>query len=387
MMKKRTGFLGAILLLGCAASLRAVAEESVTINGVGLCAKCALGQTDSCQNAIKVSADGKEVIYLLTANDVSKAFHKNICTGSADISAVGVFQEAGGKKVFTASKLSLRKEEVVKGEGLCLKCALGLTPACQNGVRAQEDGGPVLYILADNDVSKAFHEQICQKTAAVVVSGKISEVAEFAGIKKLTASKIELAKTKAPAKPEVAKPKAAKPEKAKKSKEKTVQKTTIKGLGMCAKCELGETDQCQNAVKIVKDGKEWIYLFADNDLSKDFHKNICTSTANIIAVGDLLLKENGRPIFTATKLEMQEFKKLEGVGLCLKCELGKSRVCQNAIRVSADGKDVLYVLDQNSVSKKFHRHLCQGTASVVAEGTAAEIDGRLEFTTSKIDLK
>ena len=379
MMKKWTGFLGAILLLCGVSSLRAVEEESVTLNGVGLCAKCALGQTDSCQNAIKVSVNGKEVIYLLTANDVSKAFHKNICTGSADISAVGVFQEAGGKKLFTASKLSLRKEEVVKGEGLCLKCALDLTSACQNGVRVEKDGKQVLYILADNDVSKAFHEQICQKTAAVVVSGKISEVAEFAGVKKLTPSKIELAKAKAPP--------AAKPEKAKKAEEKTVQKTTIKGLGMCAKCELGETAQCQNAVKIVKDGKEWIYLFADNDLSKDFHKNVCTSTVNIIAVGDLLSKENGRPIFTPTKLEVQESKKLEGVGLCLKCELNKSRVCQNAIRVSADGKDVLYILDQNSVSKKFHRHLCQGTASVVAEGTVAEIDGRLEFTTSKIDLK
>lgn len=379
MMKNWTGFLGAILLLCGVSSLRAVAEESVTLNGVGLCAKCALGQTDSCQNAIKMSVNGKEVIYLLTANDVSKAFHKNICTGSAEISAVGVFQEAGGKKVFTASKLSLRKEEVVKGEGLCLKCALGLTSACQNGVRVEKDGKQVLYILADNDVSKAFHEQICQKTAAVVVSGKISEVEEFAGVKKLTPSKIELAKAKAPA--------AAKPKEAKKAEEKTVQKTTIKGLGMCAKCELGETAQCQNAVKIVKDGKEWIYLFADNDLSKDFHKNVCTSTANIVAVGDLLSKENGRPIFTATKLEVQESKKLEGVGLCLKCELSKSRVCQNAIRVSADGKDVLYILDQNSVSKKFHRHLCQGTASVVAEGTVAEIDGRLEFTTSKIDLK
>lgn len=353
------------------------------INGVGLCAKCALGQTDSCQNAIKVSADGKEVIYLLAANDVSKAFHKNICTGSADISAVGVFKEVGGEKVFTANKLSLRKEEVVKGEGLCLKCALGLTSACQNGVRVEKEGKQVLYILAHNDVSKAFHEQICQKTAAVVVSGKISEVAAFAGIKKLTPSKIDLAEAKAPA----AKPKAAKPEKAKNSEEKTVQKTTIKGLGMCAKCELGETAQCQNAVKLIKDGKEWIYLFADNDLSKDFHKNVCTSTVNIIAVGDLLLKENGRPIFTAAKLEVQEFKKLEGVGLCLKCELSKSRVCQNAIRVSADGEEVIYVLDQNSASKKFHRHLCQGTASVVAEGTVAEIDGRLEFTTFNIDLK
>ncbi|MBT4987109.1 MAG: hypothetical protein HOM87_04815, partial [Proteobacteria bacterium] len=74
-MKKLLGYLGVLLLLVVAAPQQIAAEESVTLNGVGLCAKCALGQTETCQNAIKLDEDGKEVVYLLTVNDVSKAFH------------------------------------------------------------------------------------------------------------------------------------------------------------------------------------------------------------------------------------------------------------------------------------------------------------------------
>ncbi len=366
--------------MGGAAALRAVGEESVTLNGVGLCAKCALGQTDSCQNAIKVTVGGEEVIYLLLANEASKAFHKNICSKSADISAVGVFEEVGGKKIFTANKLSLRKEDVVRGEGLCLKCALDLTPNCQNAVRVEEDGRQILYLVAHDEVSQAFHKHVCQKSVPVVATGKIGKVAGLAGVRKLTASKIEL--VEAAAKVEPAKPQEAVAE----AEASAGKQLAIKGLGMCAKCELGETDQCQNAIRLVKDGKEVVYLFADNELSKKFHKNLCTSTANIVAAGTL--SEAGeRPVFTAVRLALQESKTLEGTGLCLKCELSKSRVCQNAIKVSADGKEFLYILDQNSVSKKFHRHLCQGTAPVVVEGTVAEINGQLELTASKINRK
>ncbi|MCS1408426.1 MAG: hypothetical protein M2R45_01601 [Verrucomicrobia subdivision 3 bacterium] len=381
-MKKLWGSLGAIFFLLAAVPQQIAADESVTLNGVGLCAKCALGQTDTCQNAIKVKVDGKEVVYLLTANDVSKAFHKNLCSGSTSISAVGLFKEIGGKKVFTANKLSLRKEEVVKGEGLCLKCALGLTPSCQNGIRIDEDGKQVLYVIAHDDVGKSFHKHVCQNTVEVVATGKIGDVAGLSGVKKLTAAKIELVKVAA--KEQSAEEASVK--KVAKAKAAPDKQLTIKGLGMCAKCELGETAQCQNAVKLTKDGKEVIYLFAANDVSEAFHKNVCSSTANIVATG-ALSGEGGRPVFTATKLAVQETKTLEGTGLCLKCEMGKSRTCQNVIKVSVDGEDIIYILDQNSVSKKFHRYVCQDSVAVVAEGTVSKIKNQLEFTASKIDLK
>ena len=358
-------------MIGAIVEIQA-ADDPVTLNGVGLCAKCALGETDSCQNAIKLTEAGKEVVYLLTGNDVSKAFHKNLCSGSTTISAVGKFVEIGGKKQFTANKLSLRKEEVVQGEGLCLKCALGLTPSCQNGIRVTEGGQQVLYIIEHNEVSKGFHKHVCQATASVVASGKISAVEGLAGVKKLTAAKIEVAKVAAK----------EKPKKAKKAKKVSL---TVKGLGLCAKCELGQTAQCQNAIRMSKGGKEVLFLIAANDISKAFHKNVCSSPKPIVATG--VLGGGDEPVFTATSLVVQESKKLEETGLCLKCELGEARTCQNAIRVSVDGKDLVYKLDQNAVSKKFHRHVCQGTVSVVAEGTVAKLGDSLEFTASKIEVK
>jgi hypothetical protein len=370
-MKKPLVLLGALLLLVGSVESVTRADESVTLDGVGLCAKCGLGEADSCQNAIKIKEGGKEVVYLLTANDVSKAFHKNLCSGTKNISAVGAFTEIGGKKFFTANKLSVSTEDVVKGEGLCLKCALGLTPSCQNAIRVGEAGKQVLYIIEHNDVSKKFHGNLCSSTAAITATGKVADVDGLPGVKKFTASKLALTKV------------AAKVEAAPQAVAKVV---TIKGEGLCAKCALGKTSVCQNAVKVSKGGKEIVYLFAANDVSKAFHKNLCSGSANIVATGTLEANDEGG-VFTATNLALQEAKKLEGTALCLKCELGKSRTCQNAIRVSIDGKDVVYALDQNSVSKKFHRHVCQETVAVVAEGTIAAIGDNLEFTASKIEVK
>lgn len=375
MMNKLVGCFGAIFLILVGMAPQVIgAEDSVTLHGIGVCAKCALGQTDTCQNAIKVGEAGGEEVYLLTANDVSKAFHKNVCSGSADITAVGIFSEVGGKKHFTATKLSVRTDDLIKGEGLCLKCALGLTPSCQNAIRVGEGEKQVLYVIAHDDVSKGFHKHVCQANVPVVASGRVSEVTGLPGLKKLTVSTIEVVKEKAEVKPVV-------PQKVAAAKSAEIVK--IKGLGMCAKCELGETAQCQNAVRLTKDGKEIVYLFAANDVSKAFHKNVCTSTANIVAEG-AVSGGGDRPVFTATSLIVQESKKLEGTALCLKCELGESRTCQNAIRVSVDGKDVLYKLDQNSVSKKFHRHVCQETVAVIAEGTIAELGDGPEFTAASI---
>ena len=86
----------------------------------------------------------------------------------------------------------------------------------------------------------------------------------------------------------------------------------------------------------------------------------------------------------SSNIKLQEKKTLTGEALCLKCELKKSRTCQNAIRVSVDGKEHLYILDQNKVSRQFHGQVCQSTVKVSAEGSVAEIDGKLEFTATAI---
>jgi hypothetical protein len=85
------------------------AGKEVTISGEGKCAKCAMHETDKCQNAIQTQENGKEVTYYLADNKVSKEFHDNLCKESHKVTATGTVKEKDGKKVLTASKIELAK--------------------------------------------------------------------------------------------------------------------------------------------------------------------------------------------------------------------------------------------------------------------------------------
>ncbi|MBI4324997.1 MAG: hypothetical protein HY674_07000 [Chloroflexi bacterium] len=98
-----------LLLLG-ASTQSFAADKVVTIKGEGQCAKCSLKETEACQNAIKVEEKGKKVTYYLVQNDVSKKFHKNICTTKEQVTAEGTVKEVNGKKEFTATKIDLVKK-------------------------------------------------------------------------------------------------------------------------------------------------------------------------------------------------------------------------------------------------------------------------------------
>lgn len=90
-------------------SVAFAADKEVTLVGAGQCAKCSLGLTKSCQNALVVKTDGKEETYLLTANDVSENFHDNICKDVKEIKVTGVVATVDGKKVITPSRIELVK--------------------------------------------------------------------------------------------------------------------------------------------------------------------------------------------------------------------------------------------------------------------------------------
>src|SRR4051794_21326382 len=81
------------------------AAEEKTVSGEGQCAKCALGETKTCQNAIVATEDGKKVTYYLVHNAVSKKFHKNICQETKKIKATGEVKDEGGKKVLEPTKI------------------------------------------------------------------------------------------------------------------------------------------------------------------------------------------------------------------------------------------------------------------------------------------
>jgi hypothetical protein len=82
------------------------ASKEVTITGNAVCAKCALHESDKCQTVIQTQEAGKTVNYYLTDNDVSKAFHKNICGNAGEkVTATGTITEKDSKKMLTASKI------------------------------------------------------------------------------------------------------------------------------------------------------------------------------------------------------------------------------------------------------------------------------------------
>src|SRR6266576_492547 len=64
----------------------------------------------------------------------------------------------------------------ITGEGKCAKCALKEAAKCQNVIEAKENGKTVKYYLAQNDVSKEFHDNICKETKKVTATGTVKEV-------------------------------------------------------------------------------------------------------------------------------------------------------------------------------------------------------------------
>ncbi len=85
------------------------AADAITVTGEGKCAKCALKETDKCQNVIQVEEGGKTVTYYLAKNKVANAYHKNVCQTTTKTTATGEVAEKDGKKVLTATKIEEAK--------------------------------------------------------------------------------------------------------------------------------------------------------------------------------------------------------------------------------------------------------------------------------------
>jgi hypothetical protein len=95
--------LGLAVALVVAAKVSAD-EKEVTLKGTITCAKCDLKVEKKCATVIKVSEDGKDVVYYL--DDASgKKNHKKICTEAKKGSVTGTVSEKDGKKIVTASKV------------------------------------------------------------------------------------------------------------------------------------------------------------------------------------------------------------------------------------------------------------------------------------------
>ena len=93
--------------------------------------------------------------------------------------------------LFSFSGLSADKEAkeiTIKGEGKCGKCALKETASCQNVIQVEKGKNKGTYYLAQNQVSKDFHDTVCKESKQVKATGTVKEVD---GKKEFTATKIE----------------------------------------------------------------------------------------------------------------------------------------------------------------------------------------------------
>jgi hypothetical protein len=113
-MKKTTILLtavaGLILLAVTTPSFAADSgtNKERTITGDAKCAKCALHEGEKCQTVIQLeNKKGKTVTYYLAENDVSKAFHENVCKGAKKVTATGTVKKVDGKNELTVSKIEL----------------------------------------------------------------------------------------------------------------------------------------------------------------------------------------------------------------------------------------------------------------------------------------
>jgi hypothetical protein len=79
------------------------------------------------------------------------------------------------------------KEVTIQGEAKCAKCSLHEADKCQTVIQTKEDGKTVTYWVAQNDVAKTFHKEVCTDSKKVKATGKV-ETAD--GKKKLTLAKI-----------------------------------------------------------------------------------------------------------------------------------------------------------------------------------------------------
>lgn len=91
-----------------------------TITGVGVCAKCKLGEADKCANVVQVKRKGKDgaeqtINYYLADNEAAKEAHGEFfCKGEHPVSVTGTVKREGkgkdAKSILTATKVSAPKK-------------------------------------------------------------------------------------------------------------------------------------------------------------------------------------------------------------------------------------------------------------------------------------
>jgi len=84
-------------------------DKEVTLTGEAKCAKCILKESKECQTVIEVEKKGKKQEYYVVENDVSKAFHEDVCHEAKKVTATGTVAKVDGKQQLTLTKIAAAK--------------------------------------------------------------------------------------------------------------------------------------------------------------------------------------------------------------------------------------------------------------------------------------
>ena len=84
---------------------------------------------------------------------------------------------------------------------------------------------------------------------------------------------------------------------------------TVTGEGKCAKCLLKQADKCQSVIEAKgEDGKKVTYWLAKNEVSDNFHEDLCKEAQKVTATGTVK-EEDGKKVLTVTKIELAKAEK------------------------------------------------------------------------------
>ena len=78
---------------------------------------------------------------------------------------------------------------------------------------------------------------------------------------------------------------------------------TMSGTVVCAKCKLHVASSCQNVLQVQQGGQTVNYFLVQNDVSKNFHNNICMNDGEAATVTGTVEEKDGQEQLTATKIE------------------------------------------------------------------------------------
>jgi hypothetical protein len=77
---------------------------------------------------------------------------------------------------------------------------------------------------------------------------------------------------------------------------------TMTGMMVCGKCKLHVTKECQNVLQVQQDGQTVNYFLVMNQVSTDFHDNICKNDGEKTTVTGTVEEKDRQEILTPTKI-------------------------------------------------------------------------------------